>query len=57
MICKGGEVYAPLHKLAVSGAHAPVWLIYLCVCGEDVFKMLLGRWRLRSGRWLHNVTE
>ncbi|GHU61186.1 MATE family efflux transporter [Spirochaetia bacterium] len=37
--------------------HAPVWLIYLCVCSEDVFKIIPGLWRLKSGRWLHNVTE
>jgi Na+-driven multidrug efflux pump len=37
--------------------HAPVWLLYLCVCSEDFFKTVLGFWRLKSGRWLHNVTE
>jgi putative MATE family efflux protein len=37
--------------------HAPVWLLYLCVCSEDFFKTVLGLWRLKSGRWLHNVTE
>jgi putative MATE family efflux protein len=36
--------------------HAPIWLIYLCVMSEDAFKMLLGFWRLKSGKWLHNVT-
>ncbi|MDR3356977.1 MAG: MATE family efflux transporter, partial [Spirochaetaceae bacterium] len=35
--------------------HAPVWLIYLCLCSEDVFKMFCGLWRLRSGKWLRNV--
>jgi putative MATE family efflux protein len=37
--------------------HAPVWLIYLCVCSEDVIKTILGYRRLKSGRWLHNVTD
>jgi putative MATE family efflux protein len=36
--------------------HAPVWLIYLCLCSEDLFKMFCGLWRLRSGKWLRNVT-
>ncbi|MDR2551709.1 MAG: MATE family efflux transporter [Treponema sp.] len=37
--------------------HAPVPLIYLCLCSEDVLKMFCGLWRLRSGRWLNNVVE
>jgi Na+-driven multidrug efflux pump len=36
--------------------HAPIWLIYLFVASEDVFKAVLGFWRLKSGKWLHNVT-
>lgn len=46
-------------SLAASAAfifHAPVWGIYLCVCSEDVFKALFGIARLRSGKWLRNVT-
>ncbi|MDR2767886.1 MAG: MATE family efflux transporter [Treponema sp.] len=35
---------------------APVWIIYLCLCTEDVFKMICGAWRLKSDRWLNNVT-
>jgi Na+-driven multidrug efflux pump len=37
--------------------HAPVWIIYLCLCSEDVFKAVLGLWRLKSGRWLNNVVD
>jgi putative MATE family efflux protein len=36
--------------------HSPVWLIFLCLASEDVFKAMLGFWRLRSGKWLHDVT-
>jgi putative MATE family efflux protein len=36
--------------------HAPVWLIFFCLASEDVFKAMLGFWRLRSGKWLHDVT-
>ena len=46
----------PLGAALAFIVHAPVWLIYLCICSEDVFKMMFGLWRLRSGRWLHNVT-
>ncbi|GAB1484108.1 MATE family efflux transporter [Treponema sp.] len=46
----------PLAALASFLLGAPVWLVYLCVAMEDPLKMLLGVWRLRSGKWLHNVT-
>ena len=46
----------PLAALAAFTLHAPVWLIYICVCTEEPFKALLGVLRLRSGKWLHNVT-
>jgi Na+-driven multidrug efflux pump len=46
----------PLAAAASFVFHAPISLIYLCLMCEDVFKMLLGLWRLKSGKWLHNVT-
>ena len=46
----------PLAALAAFVMHAPVWLIYLCIITEDPFKAILGIWRLKSGKWLHNVT-
>ncbi|MDR2072025.1 MAG: MATE family efflux transporter [Spirochaetaceae bacterium] len=45
----------PLGAMMAFIVHAPVWLIYLCLCSEDVFKMILGLWRLKSGRWLRTV--
>jgi Na+-driven multidrug efflux pump len=47
-----------LPAAAVAGFvfHAPVWVIYLCIVLEDPLKMILGLWRLKSGKWLHNVT-
>ncbi|GHU81876.1 MATE family efflux transporter [Spirochaetia bacterium] len=46
----------PLGAAANFIFHAPVWLIYLILCSEDVFKMFFGSWRLGTGRWLHDVT-
>jgi putative MATE family efflux protein len=46
----------PLGAVMAFIVEAPVWLIYLCLCSEDVFKALFGLWRLRSGKWLRNVT-
>jgi putative MATE family efflux protein len=36
--------------------HAPVWLIYLCIVSEEPIKAILGVIRVRSGKWLRNVT-
>ncbi|MDR0761181.1 MAG: MATE family efflux transporter [Treponema sp.] len=49
-------VALPLAAAASFIFHAPVWIIYLCIVSEDPLKMLLGFQRLRSGKWLHNVT-
>jgi putative MATE family efflux protein len=47
----------PLAAAASFIFQAPVWVIYLCIISEEPFKMILGILRLRSGKWLHNVTE
>ena len=35
---------------------APVPVVFLFLALEDPLKMVLGLWRLRTGRWLHDVT-
>jgi putative MATE family efflux protein len=47
----------PLAAAASFIFHAPVWLIFLCINIEEPVKMLLGLWRLKTGKWLHYVTE
>jgi putative MATE family efflux protein len=47
----------PLAFLAAFALKAPVEVIFLCVMMEHPFKALLGIWRFRSGKWLHNVVE
>jgi putative MATE family efflux protein len=46
----------PLAAAASYFLHAPAWIIYICICSEEVLKALLGLWRYRSGKWLRNVT-
>jgi len=46
----------PLAAAASFVFHAPVWIIYLCLASEEPLKMLIGLARLRSGKWLNNVT-
>lgn len=46
----------PLAAAASFIFGAPVWVIYLCIAVEDPLKMLLGLSRLKSGKWLRNVT-
>jgi putative MATE family efflux protein len=37
--------------------HVPFWISYLLVLSEELFKMVAGIWRFRSGKWLHDVTR
>ncbi len=46
----------PLAAIAAFVFHAPAEIIYACLCTEDPLKAILGSWRLRSGKWLHDVT-
>jgi putative MATE family efflux protein len=46
----------PLAAIAGFIFKAPVWALYICVNSEECFKVLLGFWRLRTGKWLRNVT-
>ncbi|WP_148257807.1 MATE family efflux transporter [Leadbettera azotonutricia] len=50
-------VALPLGAIASFVFKAPVWVIYLCINGEEMIKVLLGIWRLRTGKWLHNVVN
>jgi Na+-driven multidrug efflux pump len=47
----------PLAAAASFFFHAPVWLIYICICTEEPLKMFVNLWRFKSGKWLHNVTD
>jgi putative MATE family efflux protein len=46
----------PLAAAAAFVFKAPVWTIFLCLNSEECLKVILGIWRLRSGKWLRNVT-
>jgi putative MATE family efflux protein len=48
-------VALPLAAAASFIFNAPIWAIYLCINIEDPIKMILGLWRLKTGKWLHNV--
>jgi Na+-driven multidrug efflux pump len=47
----------PLGAVAAFVFNAPVWVIYLCINSEETFKTLLGLWRIKTGKWLHNVVN
>jgi putative MATE family efflux protein len=49
-------VALPLAAAASFFFKAPVWVIFLCLSSEECFKVIPGIWRLRSGKWLRNVT-
>jgi putative MATE family efflux protein len=49
-------VSIPLGFAAAFVFHWEPWQIYLCLQTEQLLKAVTGFIRLRSGRWLHNVT-
>ena len=46
----------PLGCLATFVWHCPAWQIMLCLESEQMLKTVCGIFRVRSGKWLHNVT-
>jgi putative MATE family efflux protein len=71
-VCRAGgdTVFCAVYDTAVMWAvalpaaaaasfifHAPVWVVFLCIAMEDPLKMVLGLWRLETGKWLHDVTR
>ncbi len=60
MIMDVGFMWAialPLGFCAVRFWHLPYWGIFLCIHAEDIFKTTMGLIRLKSGKWLHDVTS
>jgi Na+-driven multidrug efflux pump len=49
-------VALPAGAAAAFFFQAPVWVIYLCIISEEVVKSIPGFYRVRSGKWLRNVT-
>jgi putative MATE family efflux protein len=49
-------VALPAAAVASFVFHAPAWIIYLCLSLEDPLKITLGLWRLKTGKWLRDVT-
>ena len=47
----------PLALVAAFVFHVPVWGIFLCLETEQLLKSILGAFRVKSGKWLRNVTE
>lgn len=46
----------PLGWLAVLVWHLPFWAVYLCILIEPVCKAIVGVIRLKSGKWLKDLT-
>jgi putative MATE family efflux protein len=49
-------VALPAGAAAAFFFQAPVWVIYLCIVSEEIVKSIPGFYRVRSGKWLRNVT-
>jgi len=49
-------VSLPLGFCAVTFWHSPFWVVFLCIQSEHLFKTVMALARLKSGKWLHDVT-
>lgn len=47
----------PLAAIAAFIWHVEPYIIYACLLSENILKAAMGFFRLRSGKWLRNVTE
>lgn len=47
----------PLAFFVSTHTALPPWFVYMCLFSEEPLKLLLGVWRIRSGKWLHSVTD
>ena len=47
----------PLACLATFVWQSPAWTIMLCFETEQILKTMCGAWRVKSGKWLKNVTK
>jgi Na+-driven multidrug efflux pump len=47
----------PLSAVAAFVFHAPPHIIYICLIIEEPLKAILGLWRLKTGKWLHNIVN
>ena len=47
----------PMGFLAGFILHLQPWLVFMFVVSEDIFKAALGVYRIKSKKWLHNVTR
>ena len=45
----------PLAFIAAIYFHAGIGIVYLCVCLEDVFKVVMTIPRLKSGKWIKSL--
>ncbi len=50
-------VGVPLAALGAYVFHFPVYFVYLCAMSEEATKWLLGMWRYRSRKWIHNLAN
>jgi Na+-driven multidrug efflux pump len=50
-------VGVPLALFGGLVLHMPIYYLYLLISLEEIYKMLLSLLRIRSERWIHDLTE
>ena len=56
-VCFTWIIAIPLAACVAYFTNVQPYIIYICLLSEQIFKAIVGFYRIKSGKWLHNVVE
>lgn len=56
-VCFMWIIAIPLATCVAYFTNVQPYIIYICLLSEQIFKAIVGFYRIKSGKWLHNVVE
>lgn len=56
-VCFMWIIAIPLAACVAYFTNVQPYIIYICLLSEQIFKAIVGFYRIKSGKWLHNVVE
>lgn len=60
LVCEAVSVWVfavPLGYLTAFKFGSPIWVVYLCLRSETIFKSVISLFRFFTKRWIHDVTK
>ena len=56
-VCFMWIIAIPLAACVAYFTNVQPYIIYICLLSEQIFKAIVGFYRIKSGKWLHNVVQ